>query len=66
MNIMKNVLQRFTHAAMLLFLAMSMAGCHGNNSDKKRVAAAISTLNNPWFVFLGKPQNNPAEGTSRR
>lgn len=51
---MKNVLQRFTHAAMLLFLAMSMVGCHGNNSDKKRVAVVISTLNNPWFVVLGE------------
>jgi ABC-type sugar transport system substrate-binding protein len=51
----------------LLFLSIFLNSCQNKTADNqpKKMAIIISTLNNPWFVFLGesaaaKSQNNTA------
>lgn len=46
---------------MLLFFVAT--GCHNKqqNTGKKKIAVVVSTLNNPWFVFLAETAKAKAE-----
>jgi len=44
------------HARILILLLVMFASCknHGDTSHAKKMAIVVSTLNNPWFVFLAQ------------
>jgi len=50
---------------LLLFAIMLLAACHSGHKTKqpKKIAVIVSTLNNPWFVFLA--QTAAAEAKKR-
>jgi ABC-type sugar transport system substrate-binding protein len=47
---------KFARSLLAAFLMAVAHGCGGpsQDSDEKKVAIVISTLNNPWFVFLAE------------
>lgn len=49
---------------LLVLLLILFAGCSGNSQksdEPKKVAIVVSTLNNPWFVFLAETAANKAK-----
>jgi ABC-type sugar transport system substrate-binding protein len=46
---------------LLIFLLSSSCKNKNNNNSPKKMAIIISTLNNPWFVFLGESAANKAK-----
>lgn len=43
--------------SFLLVIAVALAGCNSKTQQKKstgKIAVVVSTLNNPWFVFLAE------------
>jgi ABC-type sugar transport system substrate-binding protein len=43
--------------SFLLVIAVAFVGCNGKTQQKKstgKIAVVVSTLNNPWFVFLAE------------
>ena len=43
--------------SFLLMIAVALAGCNSKTQQKKstgKIAVVVSTLNNPWFVFLAE------------
>lgn len=46
-----------------LLLVFVATGCHNKqqNTGKKKIAVVVSTLNNPWFVFLAETAKAKAE-----
>lgn len=46
----------FRHLFFLVLMALLCGACHtsGNKNDKHSIAVVVSTLNNPWFVFLAE------------
>lgn len=38
----------------ICFFALSFVQCKNKNTGKKKIAVVVSTLNNPWFVFLAE------------
>lgn len=51
---MKKTLCRVTRFAFLLMLIGVPIACKQKTEQHKKMAIIISTLNNPWFVFLGE------------
>lgn len=45
----------------LLLIGQFIFSCSKSTNDVKKVAVAISTLNNPWFVVLGETAKQRAE-----
>ena len=42
---------------LLLLLLVILSGCTSNSqksAEPKKIAIVVSTLNNPWFVFLAE------------
>jgi ABC-type sugar transport system substrate-binding protein len=58
---MKIVAHKNFLLSLLLFLVVT--GCHNKqeNTGKKKIAVVVSTLNNPWFVFLAETAKAKAE-----
>lgn len=53
-----------THSLLLalLLVALLITSCKEKNSaSKKKIAVIVSTLNNPWFVFLAENAANKAK-----
>jgi ABC-type sugar transport system substrate-binding protein len=48
---------------LLLFAIMLLAACHNGPATKqpKKIAVIVSTLNNPWFVFLAQTASAEAK-----
>jgi ABC-type sugar transport system substrate-binding protein len=48
---------------LLLFAIMMLAACHNGRATKqpKKIAVIVSTLNNPWFVFLAQTASAEAK-----
>lgn len=52
---MKRVLYKIILSLLLLFALIAVNGCRNKTrSAHKKVAIIVSTLNNPWFVFLAE------------
>ncbi len=69
---MTHLMRLLTRAALVLLVALSLAGCSKSSNDtaattapagdqgKAKVAVIISTLNNPWFVVLANTARDRA------
>lgn len=55
--------KRLRYSLFIFFAALLVfgLGCTGSESKKKKVAVVVSTLNNPWFVFLAEKAAAKAE-----
>jgi ABC-type sugar transport system substrate-binding protein len=52
---MKTKLRRNTLLLLMLFTILFATGCKSRSNDgPKKMAVIVSTLNNPWFVFLAE------------
>jgi ABC-type sugar transport system substrate-binding protein len=52
---MKTKLHRNTLLLLMLFAILVASGCKSRSNDgPKKIAVIVSTLNNPWFVFLAE------------
>ncbi|MBS1653588.1 MAG: D-ribose ABC transporter substrate-binding protein [Bacteroidetes bacterium] len=58
---MKIITNKILFISLLLFFVAT--GCHNKqqNTGKKKIAVVVSTLNNPWFVFLAETAKAKAE-----
>jgi ribose transport system substrate-binding protein len=53
--IMKKKMQKYFHFAIVLSLLFMLNACKSKQQNKsKKMAVIVSTLNNPWFVFLAE------------
>jgi ribose transport system substrate-binding protein len=53
--IMKKKIQEYFHFAIVLSLLFMLNACKSKQQNKsKKMAVIVSTLNNPWFVFLAE------------
>jgi len=46
---------------ILCFFALSFVQCKSKHTGKKKIAVVVSTLNNPWFVFLAETAADKAK-----
>jgi ribose transport system substrate-binding protein len=52
---MKKKIQEYFHFAIVLSLLFMLNACKSKQQNKsKKMAVIVSTLNNPWFVFLAE------------